>query len=216
MGWLGAHLCVLGPATASRTPPLSHECLPPRLRAEYNLFFYAQAGQRLAFTCVRTADLPRLTADLREAEGLPPASPSRSLSWYWTAGDGALQPNETNIEMVIARAKALGSRLLFFISPTSNDGDFLADPHRFPSGFARTADRVRAAGLEVGIHLISPGAYIQGTAVAREHPELFVPQGASTRDYFDQTDSGAPRPTPNTSPSLEKLVLHTSDPGPSP
>ena len=72
----------------------------------------------------------------------------------------------------------------------SNLGDYQFDPVRFPSGFAFTAEKVRAAGLQVGLHIISPGASIQGTKVAMQHPELFVPQGLVTRDYYHLTDAG--------------------------
>lgn len=156
---------------------------------QYNTWFYAVAGQRLAFTIVRTAALPATWTALAAAEGVPPPNPQRAVSWYWHGGT-----SEATIDAVINRTKALGARLLFFTHPTSNRGDFVADPVRFPSGIKVTADKVRAAGLEVGLHLISPGATIPGhpasAAVAGEHPEFFVPQGLSTRSYFEGTDAG--------------------------
>lgn len=148
---------------------------------------YAQEHQKVAFSCVKTAALPATWRSLSSAEHLPPPNPNRALSWYWTNN---LFTNETTIDTVIARASALGCQLIFFLHLTSNRGDFIVDTRRFPSGFAKIAAKIRAAGLEVGVHIISPGAHIAGTAVAKDHPELFVPQGLTTRDYYAPTDSG--------------------------
>ena len=157
---------------------------------QYNSFFYAEEGQRVAFTVARTANLPQTWAALAVAEGLPSPSANRAVSWYWTLPD---ETSEATIHTVIARAKALGARLVFFLQMTSNIGDYVADPVRFPSGFGQTADTVRAAGLDVGIHVVSPGAHRRGTAAANGSAamlDLFVPQGVTTRDYNGPTDAG--------------------------
>lgn len=153
---------------------------------QYSTFFNAAEGQRLAFSCVRTAEVSSLWMRLAADEGLPPPNPKRAVSWYWT---NYRFTNESSIEFVIARAKSLGCRLLFFLQMTSDLGDYVADATRFPSGFARTADRVRAAGLDLGLHIISPGASI-GTPASKAYTDLFVPQGVTTRDYYAGTDAG--------------------------
>ena len=43
------------------------------------------------------------------------------------------------MDFIIARAKSLGVKLIFFLQMTSNLGDFTADPKRFPSGFAASS-----------------------------------------------------------------------------
>ena len=154
---------------------------------QYNTFFYAKQGQKLGFTCSKTAVLNTVIAELGKATGLPPPNANRAKTWYWT---NPIFTSEATMDTVIARAKSFGVKLIFFMQMTSNLGDFTADPTRFPSGFAATADKVRAAGFQVGLHLISPGASRVGTKVAQEHKEYFVPQGFTTRDYYGKTDAG--------------------------
>ena len=48
--------------------------------AQYNTFFYAKQGQRIAFTCVKTAALPATWAALGDAEGLPKPNPARAVT----------------------------------------------------------------------------------------------------------------------------------------
>ena len=72
----------------------------------------AAAGQRLAFTCVRTAELPATWSALAASVGLPPPNKNRAVSWYWTIPS---ETSEHTIDAVIARAKQLGARLLFFL-----------------------------------------------------------------------------------------------------
>jgi hypothetical protein len=124
---------------------------------QYNLMFYAEQGQKVAFLVAQTAKLAAVTQAVWDVEGLPAPSPNRAVSWYWT---GVPQPNEANLDAVIARAQQLGAELMFFTDLFTDLGDFEPDPARWPSGFEKAAARVRAAGMKVGIHFISPGASI--------------------------------------------------------
>ena len=78
---------------------------------------------------------------------------------------------------------------------------------------AQMSDKVHAAGLQVGMHMISGGATVcldqmtlpwglagknptcKGnlaidTDVSREHPELFIPQGIGPRDWYWANSAG--------------------------
>eukprot|EP01052_Picozoa_sp_SAG31_P014511 SAG31_NODE_905_length_11119_cov_2.887931_2_plen_171_part_00 len=82
----------------------------------------------------------------------------------------------------------------------NNIGDYTSDPIRWPNGLGAIRDRIHAAGLQIGLHIISPGSTVcldqmtlpkscKGnihidTDVSRNHPELFMPQGPVSMNCF--------------------------------
>ena len=85
----------------------------------------------------------------------------------------------------------------------NNIGDYTSDPVRWPNGLGAIRDRIHAAGLQIGLHIISPGTTVcldqmagcKGnihidTEVSRQHPELFVPQGPAPRDWYWANSAG--------------------------
>ena len=85
----------------------------------------------------------------------------------------------------------------------NNIGDYTSDPVRWPNGLGAIRDRIHAAGLQIGLHIISPGTTVcldqmvgcKGnihidTDVSRQHPELFVPQGPAPRDWYWANSAG--------------------------
>lgn len=99
----------------------------------------------------------------------------------------------------------MGVELIFLGDATSNIGDYKADPARYPQGLGPIRDQIHAAGLQIGLHLISGGTTVcldqmttpwgaggrltsckgtnTDTLVSRNHPEIMVPQGVAPRDW---------------------------------
>ena len=79
----------------------------------------------------------------------PNLNPNRGITWYWTPipplASGVVAPNETNLDIFIARAKELGCACLFFTDMVAGLGDYRPNPTRWPSGFKAAADRIRAS-----------------------------------------------------------------------
>ena len=149
---------------------------------------FAKAGEKLAFTLCPTAELPQLRASLQKAEDIAPPSANRAKSWWWVEG------SEANLNQTIADAKAMGIELLFYDSMLSNCGDYEVSP-AWPSGLKVAGDTIKAAGLDVGLHMISSGAQTchgsptgpgapQCAKSVTEHPEVFVAQGMAPRDWY--------------------------------
>jgi hypothetical protein len=154
----------------------------------YSTWMFAKAGEKLAFTLCPTAELPQLRASLQKAEDIAPPSTNRAKSWWWVEG------SEANLNQTIADAKAMGIELLFYDSMLSNCGDYEVSP-AWPSGLKVAGDTIKAAGLDVGLHMISSGAQTchgsptgpgapQCAKSVTEHPEVFVAQGMAPRDWY--------------------------------
>ena len=94
----------------------------------------------------------------------------------------------------------MGIELIFFGSFMNNIGDYTSDPVRWPNGLGAIRDRIHAAGLQIGLHIISPGSTVcldqmtlptscKGnihidTDASRNHPELFMPQGPAPTGWY--------------------------------
>ena len=199
-GWRGAE-----GASAS---PLSSGFLTVSSDWEFgNSLYYAETGWKLAHTLAPTADLPSIWAGVAAAEGIPPPNKNRARTWLWTGA------TEASLDHVIKLAKDMGVELIFLEGVTSNIGDYKVNTKNFPSGLGAVRDRIHAAGLQVGMHMISGGATVcldqmtlpwglagknptcRGnpeidTAVSRDHPEVFVPQGMAPRDWYWANSAG--------------------------
>lgn len=148
----------------------------------YNLMPYAKTGDKLAFTVAKTTDLPTLWGSLGTEEGLEKPNPNRAKSWLW-ASPTAANPNAT-----IAHTLELGSEMIFMEGFFGAMGDYSPSKISWPDGFKAAAAEIEAAGLQIGLHMISSGATI-GTPLTLERPELFVPQGKimSNQEIYDRT-----------------------------
>ena len=181
---------------------------------QYNVAMNVKDDDRLAYTLAPTADLPSIRAAIATEEAIPPPSPDRAKTWLWLA-DGV---NETNLADSIAYGKQLGVEVLFFTDFLSNQGDYLVDRERWPSGLAAARAKIEAAGLHTGLHMLSSWAttcygldawvppcpdsvsgwarkercpnYCAKSRVSEEHPELFVPQGPAPHQYFWPNTAG--------------------------
>ena len=161
--------------------------------------YYVKPGWKLAHTMAPTANLPSIWAGVAKSEGIPPPNKNRARTWLWTGA------TEQTLDTVIELAKKMGVELIFLEGVTSNIGDYQVNKKNFPSGLGAIKDKVHAAGLQIGMHMISGGATVCldqmtlpwglagrsptcrnnsaiDTAVSREHPEMFVPQGMAPRD----------------------------------
>ena len=114
----------------------------------------------------------------------------------------------------------------------NNIGDYTSDPVRWPNGLGAIRDRIHAAGLQIGLHIISPGSTVcldqmtlptsctaphschvascKGnihidTAVSRNHPEFFMPQGPAPTGWYWARP--APSPSPDFVPGLPHVIL---------
>ena len=164
----------------------------------FTTWMFAEAGQKLGYTLCPTEELPSVRAGLRAAEAIAPPSPNRGRSWWWTTS------SEQQLDSTIATAHAAGVELLFMDNMLSNQGDFAVDLAAWPSGLAAAGLRIKAAGLQVGLHMIDTGAQTchgahgqtpNGTqsscaAVTVERPDIFVPQGLAPRDWFFPQTAG--------------------------
>jgi hypothetical protein len=160
----------------------------------YSSWMFVEVGQKLAYTLCPTAELPKLRVDLRQSEGITPPSQNRAKSWWWVEG------TEANLNTTIADAKAMGVELLFYNSMLSNCGDYEVSA-AWPSGLKAAGETIKAAGLDVGLHMISSGAQTchgnpagpnaPGCAKAvTAHPEVFVAQGMAPRDWYWAQSAG--------------------------
>jgi hypothetical protein len=157
-----------------------------------NQMWFAQNGFKVAYTLAPTAILPKVWAGVRANHPeIPKPNKNRARTWYWAGGTAA------TLDDTIALVKSMGVELIFFGSFMNNIGDYTSDPVRWPNGLGAIRDRIHAAGLQIGLHIISPGTTVcldqmagcKGnihidTLVSREHPELFVPQGPAPRDWY--------------------------------
>ena len=181
---------------------------------QYNVAMHVKEGDRLAYTLAPTAELPSIRAAVATAEAIPPPSPNRAKTWLWLGGDA----NETNLADSIAYGKQLGVEVLFFVDFLSNQGDYVVDRERWPSGLAAARARIEAAGLQTGLHMLSSWAttcygldawvppcpdsvagwaraqrcpnHCAKSQVSEERPELFVPQGPAPHQYFWPNTAG--------------------------
>ena len=164
----------------------------------FTTWMYAQDGEKLAYTLCPTDELPSVRAGIRAAESIAPPSPNRGRSWWWTSS------SETTLDTTIATAHQMGVELLFFDGMLSNQGDFTVDLASWPSGLEAAGKRIKAAGLQVGLHMIDTGAQTchgshggepngtqsQCAGVTVERPDIFVPQGLAPRDWFYPQTAG--------------------------
>ena len=189
----------------------------------YSSWMYLEEGQKLVYTLCRTDELPLLARELRAAESISQPSSNRARTWWWVRG------GESELEATIADAKAMGVELLFYMSMLSNDGDYAVAASQWPSGLATVGEKIRAAGLEVGLHMISSGAQTCHGNVRRQAPEcadvvtqrpdVFVPQGLAPRDWYwaqtagtwyviqTQSHTHSPQPTAHNT----QHTAHSSD-----
>jgi sucrose-6-phosphate hydrolase SacC (GH32 family) len=165
--------------------------------------YYVQPGWRVAFTLAPSSALSAIFASIEQTEKIATPCSNRARSWLW-AGPGVTAGNlNTTIELALE----LGVELVFLVDGgMSNVGDFVADPEAWPNGLAEAGSRLKSVGLQVGQHMISPGAQVcleqmnsvtanftttnwhgvpnvpcRGTArdtvVSRQRSDIFVPQG---------------------------------------
>ena len=80
---------------------------------------------------------------------LQPELPGVSDGWFWTDGNS----NATNTDAYIARAKALGCKTLM-LTGIVDGSTWSINKTAYPSGIKATVDRIRAAGLRVGLHTL--------------------------------------------------------------
>ena len=166
----------------------------------YNIHMFAKQGERIAFTLAPTAALPAIRAAVTTSEPtIAVRSPNRARSWYWA---GAV--TESTLNDTITIGQELGVELIFFSNLLHQYGDYVADPVNWPSGLGAARRRVEAAGMQLGVHIISsiteiclfevvgPGSslYCKPAPVVTEHPEVLVPQGAAPADYYWTTTAG--------------------------
>ena len=147
----------------------------------YNLMLYAKAGDKLAFTVAKTVDLPLLWSALGTEEGLEAPTPNRAKSWLWTS------PAAATLNSTIAHAQELGAEMIFMIGFFPSMGEYTPSPALWPGGFEDAAKQIEAAGLQIGLHMISPGASM-GNALTAGNPELFVPPGMAPNFHYAPTD----------------------------
>lgn len=164
----------------------------------FTSWLFAETGQKLGYTLCPTDELPGVRAGLRSTESIPPPSPNRGRSWWWTSS------SEAKLDATIATAHQMGVELLFFDGMLSNQGDFAVDRASWPTGLEAAGKRIKAAGLQVGLHMIDTGAQTchgsnggtttttqSGCAlVTVERPDVFVPQGLAPRDWFFPQTAG--------------------------
>jgi hypothetical protein len=81
--------------------------------------------------------------------GGAPTSLSDGGGWYWSDGNS----NETNTDLYIARTKALGCSTLM-LTGIVDGSSWTINRTSYPSGVKKTADRIRKAGLKVGLHTL--------------------------------------------------------------
>lgn len=164
----------------------------------FNQWLYAKQGEKLAFTLCPTSELPQVRAQLQKAESMPGSKPNlnRAGSWWWVGGC------ENTLNRTIETALAMGVELLFFES-ISLDGDYSVDAKCWPSGLAHLRSRLTAAGLQIGMHMLSsgsptcfgyssvfwPGNTTNTTpcvepSIIKARPDVFVQQGLAPRDWY--------------------------------
>jgi hypothetical protein len=165
-----------------------------------NEMYFAKRTWKVAYTLVPTKLLPKVWAGVRANHPeIPKPNKNRARTWYW-AGGGT---NSSTLDETIALAKSMGIELIFFGSFMNNIGDYTSDPVRWPAGLGVIRDRIHAAGLQIGLHILSPGSTVcldqmtgcRGnihidTDVSRRHPEYFVPQGPAPRDWYWANSAG--------------------------
>ena len=172
-GWRGAE--------GSSPSPLSSGFLTISSDWQFgSSMYFAQTGWKLAHTLAPTADLPSIWAGVAAAEGIPPPNKNRARTWLWAGA------TEQSLDHYIQLAKDMcvllivtcwlcfyvtlltccfllsirGLELIFLDSVTSNNGDYKVNTKDFPSGLGAIRDKVHAAGLQVGMHMISGGATV--------------------------------------------------------
>jgi hypothetical protein len=163
-----------------------------------NEMYFVKQGWKLAYTLAPTQMLPKIWQGVRANNPeIPKPNKNRARTWYWAGG------NASTLDDTIALAKSMGIELIFFGSFMNNIGDYTSDPVRWPNGLGKIRDRIHAAGLQIGLHILSPGSTVcldqmQGckgnihidTDVSRNHPEMFVPQGPAPRDWYWANSAG--------------------------
>ena len=122
----------------------------------YNLMLYARTGDKLAFAVAPTVELPLLWAALGTEEGLEAPNPNRAKSWLWSS------PTAATLNSTIEHAQELGAEMIFMegFFGEGNMGQYTPSTELWPSGFQAAATQIQAAGLQIGLHMISSGASI--------------------------------------------------------
>ena len=162
----------------------------------------------MAYTLAPTAILSQIWAGVRANHPeIPKPNKNRARTWYWAGGDAS------TLDATIATAKSMGVELIMFGSFMNNVGDYTSDPVRWPKGLEDIRDRIHAAGLQIGLHILSPGSTVcldqmrgppasttvgpscKGdihidTDVSRNHADMFVPQGPAPRDWYWANSAG--------------------------
>jgi len=111
---------------------------------------------KLAFTVAPTVELPLLWAALGTEEGLEAPNPNRAKSWLWSS------PTAATLNSTIEHAQELGAEMIFMegFFGEGNMGQYTPSTELWPSGFQAAATQIQAAGLQIGLHMISSGASI--------------------------------------------------------
>ena len=107
----------------------------------------------------------------------------------WRVTRVGTSSSESKLDATIDEAHAMGVELLFFDGMLQNQGDYTVDLSNWPSGLEAAGKRIKDAGLQVGLHMISTGAQTchgnpnpndpSCAKVTVDRPDVFVPQVSS-------------------------------------
>jgi hypothetical protein len=160
------------PVDGSKSDALAAGFVTLSTRAFFNTIFSAKIGDRTAFVLAADSRISSVLATLGQSYGFGSDNHNSNayLSWYWPPSTFS----EYNRQEYVIKAKALGVDVMFVSAVLTKE--LTEDRKRYPSGFHATADFLRSAGLEVGLHIL-PIIVWPTTQLAQRHPEVLVPEG---------------------------------------